>query len=285
MFSPTSAPKKAIMEAKDLPNWRSFEAALEVVRQELASEAIDKKCPPLLFRGQCDSEWPLTTTLERAGCQHMSCDAYYRLAVARAKPELESFTGLQWNVPDYSIELEKSFANDVELFSLKEFPAPDVYRYWIHLRHHGFPSPLLDWTRSPVIAAFFAFRQPGTQPRSIYVYCERPRLFKGGTAGEPTMRAIGKYVRAHPRHFRQQSDYTICAAFDSKLGWYFHPHDSVFWKRGRQDYLWKFNVPSSERIEVLQRLDDYNLSAFSLFDSQEALLETLWLREYVLRKE
>ena len=96
------------------------------------------------------------------------------------------------------------------------------------------------------------------------------------------MRAIGKYVRTHPRHFRQQSDYTICAAFDEQFaGWRFYRHDPVFSSRGKQDYLWKFDLPSTERIAILKSLDQYNLNAFSLLDSQETLLETMWLREQI----
>ena len=30
--------------------------------------------------------------------------------------------------------------------------------------------------------------------------------------------------------------------------------------------------------------NDYNLNAFSLFDSEETLLETMWFREQILRK-
>jgi hypothetical protein len=44
--------------------------------------------------------------------------------------------------------------------------------------------------------------------------------------------------------------------------------------RGEQDFLWKYNLPSCERLEVLRMLDAYNLNAFSLFGSDESLLET-----------
>jgi FRG domain len=187
-------------------------------------------------------------------------------------------------VPDVSIALLESFQTNRELFSIHGFPTVEFYRYMVYLRHHGFPSPLLDWTASQNIAAFFAFREKGEQARSVYVYCERPHSFKGGAVGEPEMRALGPYVRSHRRHFRQRSNYTICADFNSEFGgWRFHPHDPVFGNRGRQDFLWKFDFPSSERIEVLRRLDEYNLNAYSLYDTEETLLETMWAREHDLK--
>jgi hypothetical protein len=36
-------------------------------------------------------------------------------------------------------------------------------------------------------------------------------------------------------------------------------------------------------MKVLEILDDHNLNAFSLFGSEESLLETMWVREYILR--
>src|SRR5439155_17046023 len=118
---------------------------------------------------------------------------------------------------------------------------------------------------SPYIAAFFAFRDAATKvpKRSICVYCETPGGFgKGGAVGEAAMRRIGPYVKSHPRHFRQLSDYTMCASFDAGAGWRFHPHDPVFFGRDRSDFVWKFNLPSTERIRILRLLDDYTLNAY-----------------------
>jgi FRG domain-containing protein len=271
------------MESVRLPNWQAFTAEVRKLREQLPQNASGKPTE-LLFRGQSDSSWPLKTTLERMDCEGMSFDDYYRLTVHRVRPTVEALTGTTWDVPDFDVSMEQVFLTDRELFSLHRFPSVSFYRYMVYLRHHGFPSPLLDWTSSPNISTFFAFRGPSSaESRSIYVYCERPHGSKGGAVGEPAMRTVGKYVRTHARHFRQQSDYTICAAFDEKgVGWRFHPHDPVFWSRGKQDYVWKFDLPSTERTAILKSLDQYNLNAFSLFDSQETLLETMWLREQVL---
>ncbi len=273
------------MESVPLLNWEAFTVELQKIRDILTKDASGKP-PDLLFRGQSDSSWPLTTTLERAGYKEMSFDEYYRLTVHRVKPTVETLTEETWDVPNYDLSMEQAFRTDRELFSLRRFPSVSFYPYMAYLRHHGFPSPLLDWTSSVNVAAFFAFREIGKAGRrSIYVYCESPHGMKGGSVGEPAIRVIGKYARVHARHFRQQSDYTICAAFDEKgPGWRFHPHDSVFeffGSRGRQDYVWKFDLPATQRVAILKSLDQYNLNAFSLFDSQEALLETMWLREQV----
>lgn len=274
------------MESVHLPNLNALEDEVQKIRDELTSKNVSGEAPELLFRGQADSTWGLTTTLERTNWEGMSFDDYYRLAVTRVRPVVEAFTNVVWEIPNYDLSLANSFLGDRELFSSRKFPSDEFYRYMVYLRHHGFPSPLLDWTWSMHVAAFFAFREVGTaERRSIYVYCERPHGLKGGAVGEPAIRSIGKYVRTHARHFRQQSDYTLCAAFYEDLGgWRFHRHDPVFGSRGRQDYLWKFDLSSSERLPILKSLDEHNLNAFSLFDSQEALLETMWLREQVFEK-
>jgi hypothetical protein len=48
----------------------------------------------------------------------------------------------------------------------------------------------------------------------------------------------------------------------------------------QQAFCWKFTIPVTEQPKVLALLDEYNLNAFSLFGSEEHLMETLATREF-----
>jgi hypothetical protein len=263
------------MEATE-GDWKEFEQWLNCLRTKYAKNG-------LVFRGQSSSEWSLETTLERQWPKTMSFHDYYLLTV-RVGPAVETFARVI--APEYDAEVLNQFGNIMAFDGIPKFPHDSQYKFMVYLRHHGFPSPLLDWSKSPYIAAFFAFRDgnPKFLKRSIYAYCERPDGIKGGTLGEPTISILGPYVRSHPRHFRQQSTYTICDSHNKVDGWVFDSHEKVFKDaRSGQDLLWRFDLPSSEREKVLQLLNDYNLNAYSLFDSEESLLETMWYREQILK--
>ncbi len=87
------------MKVVSLPNWDAFATELQKLRDGLPKDASGK-LPELLFRGQSDSAWPLTTTLERAGYKDMSFEDYYRMTVQRVKPTVETFTEETWDVPE-----------------------------------------------------------------------------------------------------------------------------------------------------------------------------------------
>lgn len=270
------------MEVIEIPDWETFEQRVRELRKEHTKETS-----PLLFRGQGNSNWRLTTTLERSGGEQMLFSEYYELICAGMGPEVRTFAGV--DVPTYDPQwATEHFLKAALLSQITDVIPIDLYRYMAYLRHFGFPSPLLDWSRSPFVAAFFAFRDSFgevREKRSIFVYCERPTGMKGGALSKPQIRTLGPYFETHHRHFRQRCEYTICWIFDPNYGWRFAPHEAVFDEQHRNwDRLWRFDLPSTEREKVLGSLADYNLNAFSLFGSEESLLETMWLREHVLRR-
>ena len=263
--------------------WGEFEKWVKGLRAKFGH----KETSPLVYRGQGDSNWPLATTLERAGYKNMLLSEFCDLIQAKIGPAVASLT--EFNVPEFDpVYVSKAFL-DPELISRSRFPPTELYPYMVYLRHHGFPSPFLDWSRSPYVAAFFAFREDPLEKigkRSVYAYSESPHGMKAFPMQQPSIQRVGSYVRSHRRHFRQQSDYTFCARFDENYGWRFDAHEEVFKQSNpTQDIIWKFDFLSSERVNVLRVLDDFNLNAFSLFDSEETLLETMWFREWLSKKK
>ncbi|MDD5319411.1 MAG: FRG domain-containing protein [Methylococcales bacterium] len=238
----------------------------------------------VLFRGQSNSEWGLETTLERNFGENIGLEYYYQ-GVCIALPQIETYTGERWSITSYDeyINWVKKCRGDNRNFAF-DFLG---YEFMAYLRHHGFPSPLLDWSRSPFVAAFFAFRHAKKGKVSIYAYCEYPKQFKSGQSGKPLIRVLGPYIRSHKRHFQQQSWYTVCAMVQPPIeseDSYYAKHESVFSETNdEQDALWKFNLPASEREKVLRHLNRYNLNAFSLFGSEESLCETVGYNAFVWR--
>jgi hypothetical protein len=262
-------------EQHNLRTWDGFLRRVKTLQES--------KCS-LLFRGHADSRWSLETTLERHGQTAMPLADYYRMMTTRVRPQLESFTGRRFDIPEYT-DLKPLF-KDYDEFSRKGFP-PEVLSYLIHVRHHRFPSPLLDWTRSPYVAAFFAFalQRPSVKYRSIYAWSQQ-RLGTYGT-DRPELHRIGRFVRTHQRHSLQQCDYSFRATFHTESAqWDFTPHEEGFTGGSgnfTSELLVKFNLTSTERVTVLKFLDAFNLNAYSLFGSEESLMETIAFREFELK--
>ena len=266
------------MITRDLNHWGEFEGALRELNDQFAREREEgRSVSKVLFRGQRRACWTLSTTLERYNPVSLSYSNYYR-AISSAKPEIEAYSGRLWEIEpisDYEIRCRDS---DSTFKMMIDAPG---YEYMAYLRHHGFPSPLLDWSRSPYVAAFFAFRDvvESDDRVAIYGYREHAGTGKVTSPSEPSIIMRGPYIRTHKRHFIQQCGYTVCGMFRDGQ-WRYVPHDEAFMQSGdSQDVLWKCTLPSSDVTRVLDNLDEHNINAYSLFGSEDALMETMAARE------
>ena len=77
----------------DLRTWEELEEKLKELQEKVPDERRPEPLP-FLYRGQENSCWTITTTLERPldGRESMPFGDYY-LSIYRAKPEIESYTG------------------------------------------------------------------------------------------------------------------------------------------------------------------------------------------------
>jgi FRG domain len=277
------------MQEETLNTWEEFEKKLcEPETLHCRLKKLNKEnqsvgpieISELLYRGQADSKWKLETTLERLR-PDMSLHDYYNLILA-AKPKVETFTEKDWQIPDlnhYDKWLNEFLKEKMGLpFNL------EAYNYFGYLRHHGFPSPLLDWTASPYIAAFFAMNKAKSDSMvSIYVYIEVASDAKKRRASEPAIHSLGPYAKVHRRHFLQQSQYTICTVNRGETSYYARHEEVVEMNKSAQGLLWKFNIPASERPKVLHKLNKMNINAFSLFGTEDSLMDTIATAEILLK--
>lgn len=263
------------METKQLTTWEDFEtqisevfSAVRVARRDPTTYISDP-----LFRGHAFDSWTLSTTLERFSPRQYTVLEYYERLKA-VQPAVLTFSSSAPSLSDWE-ESRVTLPNP-----------PPGYEFMIYLRHHGFPSPLLDWTRSPYVAAFFAFEKAQRPSGNVAIFVFREYVVggKGGLVDAPTIIGLGPYVVAHPRHHIQQCEYTICKKKVSGRFVYCDHEEAIVDGQTEQDVLVKYLIPVRERDKVLERLYLMNISAYSLFANEEALMTTLAYKEIERRE-
>ena len=131
------------IKEEKLGDFQEFEGWLD--KKQLLDDEV-------LYRGHADSTWGLESTLHRHLLTKIDVISpavrfpvgEYTDVAKRLQAIVETHTDLHFdNTP-----------------GCNSFPIPTEplsFRYAVYLRHHGLPSPLLDWSSSPYVAAYFAF--------------------------------------------------------------------------------------------------------------------------------
>jgi hypothetical protein len=232
----SKASEPSELQAKKLSTWDEF-------KNEVQSLPLRDH----IFRGQEKaSEWRLRTAF------HRKERADLRAFVEKDVRELHAST---INLTSYKFALE----NPVDLAA-----------FYALLQHHGYPTPLQDWTYSPYIAAYFAYagvsKNKEKQNGDCRIFTFASRQFnseiqqKNAITGIlPHFSLLEPLAIENQRMFNQQGFFAVTNVDDIES------HLKSLEGMKGATYLRAFDLPTNLRAEVIEDLERMGITASSLF--------------------
>lgn len=287
----------------DLKTWEDFKAKIDEINQTISSSSYGKYSDNYTpkFRGQANEDWKLEPSLYRELKANdlpteISISDYYRFLFIPSLQQLNEPLELNIKSSDFITRIDQ---DDLWQDRLKKFTKTirkninydlPYFKEMTILRHYDLISPLLDWTASPYIAAYFAFSTTPSNPNNkVAIFYYQHTLGSGHSFSSDHPKIINKeYNKTHERHIRQQSSFTYSIKLKDNSNMQksvgpmvFCSHEKAFENRvivtenNQYDQLKKYTLPASERIKALKDLKTMNLLDFSLFDTKEAMVKSV----------
>jgi len=212
--------------------------------------------PNLIFRGHKDSTYCLKTSLHRTGRRNIN--RYSQVDIPVLERHIANLTGRAYRLDD-------AYEHG-ELLYLAQ--------------HHGFPTPLLDWTESPFIAAFFAFdgvpKNQNDKEKPVRIFMFDPTawhekhhrvLFVDDP--RPSFSVHIFRSRDNKRALPQQSVVTFSNICDiDGFVNYYRDKDKV-------KYLLRIDLPAKNRNVAMKELQYMGITAASMFPGLDGMCAAL----------
>lgn len=207
-----------------------------------------------IWRGQRRADWSVSTTLDRL---------FGRLGLLAEAPE----------------QLERKAQEHLEAFKYAargrrgSNPAKlDENEWWALGQHFGLATPLLDWTRSPFAAAYFAFESlsdESVEHRAIYALDRRLVDLKGYELNHGPSFEIGRLPIVEfvdPLSDENQRLVSQGGLFTrAPIGMPMERWVARTFEGSKNPVLMRIEIPNADRLKCLRALDRMNINHTSLF--------------------
>jgi hypothetical protein len=248
-----------------ISSWKYFD---DFINQEMVD------CNSYIWRGQRCDDWELESTLDRL--------------VKKRKPRYPT-TFIEAHLKRFQLATRGRRGINPQALNKEN-------DWWALGQHHGLATPLLDWTTSPFIAAFFAYIKTGTnQTRYRVIYALHRSIVEdhaGRVAKEQTkknverfkeLRASGANLNGLPLLLRREVDPAIqfvqpLSDENKRLVNQSGLFTRFTFKKSLRDWvqdhlnpnigahvLIKIRIPDKDRTSCLQNLNRMNINYLSLF--------------------
>lgn len=234
-----------------LASWSRFFDFLEA---EVFDPSIASK-PTYIWRGQRRKDWSLSSSLDRLSGKLNLLTAGPSVLESRLAEHLESFK--------YATRGRRGY-NPASLLENE---------WWALGQHFGLATPLLDWTRSPFAAAYFAFEELASDPtdyRVVYGLARNAVTKKSEEILEktsdllkqraPVIEFIDPMSDENQRLVSQAGLFTrapIGVPIEQWVAREFEGSSSVV--------LLRIEIPDTDRLTCLRALNRMNINHLSLF--------------------